>query len=74
MMKLLTTSLAVFAFASSAVAHPAVHLHTHVFSASNIFLLVVTCVLMAMAIYIFQRSRPKRVVRCLLINKPSKKK
>ena len=73
MMKLLTTSLAIFAFASSAVAHPAVHLHTHVFSAHKIFLLVVTCVLMAVAVYIFERSRPKRAVKSLFINKPSEK-
>ena len=73
MMKLMPTSLAVFAFASSAVAHPAVHLHTHVFSAHNIFLLGVTCVLMAVAVYIFERSRPKRAVKSVFIIKPSEK-
>ena len=71
MMRLLTALFAVFALDTPAVAHPAVHLHTHVFSGPSIFLLVVTCLLMAVAVYVFERSRPRRAVRSLLINKPS---
>ena len=72
-MRLLTTLFAGFALNTAAVAHPAAHLHTHVFSAHKIFLLVVTCVLMAVAVYIFERSRPKRAVKSVFINKPSEK-
>ena len=74
MMRLLTTFFAVFAFNTTAVAHPAVHLHTHVFSGPSIFLLVVTSFLMAVAGYISERSRSKRAVRPLLIKKSSHKR
>ena len=74
MMRLLAALFAVFALDTSAVAHPVVHLHTHVFSGPSIFLLVVTCLLMAVAVYIFERSRPKRSVRPLLIKKSCQKK
>ena len=74
MMRLVTTLFAGLALNTAAIAHPAVHLHTHVFSGPSIFLLIVTSFLMAVAAYISERSRSKRAGRPLFIKKSSQKK